>query len=148
MSSETIVLVSDEPLSVDAALAHCDAPGHGAAVLFVGRVRDVNDGRDVQAVSYDVHAALCGHEFAEICREARERWGDDIRLYLAHRQGRLAVGEASVVVGASSRHRDHAFSAGRYLLEQTKRRAPIWKQEHYVDGDSEWLRGHALVPSV
>lgn len=140
--------VLEATISVDDALAHCDAPGHGAALVFVGRVRDINDGRSVRAVSYDVHDALCRREFEAMCAEAQERWGDDLRLFLVHRQGRLEVGEASVVVGASSRHRDHAFSASRYLVEQMKVRAPIWKQEHYVDGDSEWIRGHALVPTT
>ena len=147
--SETIsVAILEGTLSVEEALAHCDAPGHGAAIAFVGRVRDINDGRSVRAVSYDVHEALCRNEFAAMCAEAQERWGDDLRLYLVHRQGRLEVGEASVIAAVSSRHRQHAYDASRYLVEQMKLRAPIWKQEHYVDGDSEWIRGHALVPSV
>ncbi len=148
MGEAVFVGVQVSPLSVEDALAHCDAPGHGAAVSFVGRVRNVNDGRSVRAVTYDVHDALCRREFAAICREALERWGSDLRLWLVHAQGRLEVGQPSVVVAASSAHRDDAFSATRYLVEQMKLRAPVWKQEHYVDGDSAWLAGHALVPSV
>jgi molybdopterin synthase catalytic subunit len=147
-SPTVVVGVFEAPLSVEEALAHCDAADHGAAILFVGRVRNINDGRSVRAVSYDVHEALCRREFTAMCDEAQERWGADLRMWLVHRQGRLEIGEASVVVAVSSRHRDHAFTASRYLVEQMKLRAPIWKQEHYVDGDSEWLRGHALVPSV
>lgn len=140
--------VRAEALSVDAALAHCDAPGHGAAAVFVGRVRDLNDGRAVTAVSYDVHPVLCARTFAAMADEARARWGDDLRAWLEHRHGRLAVGEASVVVAVSSGHRAAAFEALRYLVEAMKRRAPVWKQEHYVDGDSAWLPGHTLVPEA
>jgi molybdopterin synthase catalytic subunit len=134
-------------VSITDAIDHCSAPGHGAAALFVGRVRDLNDGRTVQAVSYDVHEALCRRVFERICHEAVVAWGDDLRLWLVHRRGRLAVGEASVVAAASSRHRDDAFRASRYLVEQMKQRAPIWKQEHYVDGDSAWIAGHPLNPT-
>jgi len=131
-------------LDPGAALAHCSDPGHGAADLFIGRVRDFNQGRKVLAVSYDLQDALCRNIFREIAGEARAEWGDAIRLWLVHRHGRLAVGEASVVAAASSRHRDESFKACRYLVEQMKHRAPIWKQEHYVDGNSEWVKGHAL----
>ncbi len=136
--------VTDRPLDAGAALEFCGAPGHGAADLFIGRVRDLNQGRAVRAVSYDLHAALTRKAFETICAEAREHWGAGIRLWLAHRHGRLAVGEASVVAAASSPHRDEAFRACRYLVEEMKHRAPIWKQEHYVDGDSDWVQGHAL----
>ena len=138
------VEVTDQALDPLAALAHCSAPGHGAANLFIGRVRDLNQGRKVQAVSYDLHAMLCSKVFAEICAEAQQHWGESVHLWLAHRHGRLEVGEASVIAAASSPHRDESFKACRYLIEQMKHRAPIWKQEHYVDGDSEWVKGHAL----
>ena len=134
----------EEALSTEAALAHCSAPGHGAADLFIGRVRDLNQGRKVKAVSYDLHPLLCTNVFREICEEARQEWGKSLHFWLEHRRGRLAVGDASVVVAVSSPHRDESFKACRYLVEQMKVRAPVWKQEHYVDGDSEWVQGHAL----
>jgi molybdopterin synthase catalytic subunit len=107
-------------------------------------VRDHNEGKKVSAVSYDVHAPLAEKTFREIGLEAQERWGHDLRIAIIHRAGRLEVGEASVVVGVGSGHRDEAFQASRYLIEQVKVRSPIWKQEHYADGDSEWLQGHSL----
>lgn len=136
--------VTEDVLSGADALEFCNAPGHGAADLFVGRVRDINQGRSVRGVSYDLHELLCRNVFEEIAREALDQWGQESRLWLVHRRGRLMVGEASVVAAVSSRHRDEAFKACRYLVEQMKHRAPIWKQEHYVDGDSEWVKGHAL----
>ncbi|MFP4208071.1 MAG: molybdenum cofactor biosynthesis protein MoaE [Wenzhouxiangella sp.] len=129
------------------ALTHCASDAHGAADLFIGRVRNLNDGRSVTAVSYDLHPQLCRSIFGEICAEALDQWGKDLNVYLVHRQGRLDVGEASVITAVSSGHRDDSFKACRYLIEQMKVRAPIWKQEHYTDGDSEWIKGHALRTS-
>lgn len=136
--------ITESALDPLAALEHCSADGHGAADLFVGRVRNLNDGRNVVAVSYDLHPVLCRTIFGEICQEAKDQWGPQINVYLVHRLGRLLVGEASVITAVSSAHRDDAFQACRFLIEQMKVRAPIWKQEHYTDGDSEWIKGHAL----
>jgi molybdopterin synthase catalytic subunit len=136
--------VTRERIRHDEVEALLAGPGFGAQLLFWGVVRDRNDGRRVQAVSYDVHAPLAERTFREIGEEARRRFGADLRVVIVHRAGRLAVGEASVVVGVASPHRDAAYDASRFAIEQLKVRSPIWKQEHYVDGDSEWLRGHTL----
>ncbi len=136
--------ISESVLDPLVALDHCAADSHGAADLFIGRVRNLNEGRPVTAVSYDLHPVLCRNVFEKICSEALEQWGEHIHVFLAHRQGRLDVGEASVIAAVSSPHRAHSFEACRYLVEQMKVRAPIWKQEHYVDGDSEWIKGHVL----
>jgi molybdopterin synthase catalytic subunit len=119
-------------------------PGDGAQVVFWGLVRNVNDGRSVVAVTYDVCAPIAEKTFRDIGEEARNRWGEDLRVVIIHRAGRLVVGEASVAIGVGSPHRDEAYQASRYIIEQLKVRSPIWKQEHYVDGDSEWLAGHPL----
>jgi molybdopterin synthase catalytic subunit len=136
--------VVTEPIRHEQVAEELASPGCGAQLLFWGLVRDENDGRRVEAVSYDVHAALAERTFHEIGAEALERFGRDLRLVIVHRCGRLAVGEASVVVGVASAHRDAAYDASRFVIEQLKVRSPIWKQEHYVDGDSAWLRGHTL----
>jgi molybdopterin synthase catalytic subunit len=116
----------------------------GAQVVFWGLVRKLNEGRTVLAVTYDAHAPLAEKTLREIGEEARGRWGADLRVVIMHRTGRLEVGEASVVIGVASPHRDEAYQASRYIIEQIKVRSPIWKQEHYADGDSEWLAGHSL----
>lgn len=138
------VATTTQPLDAAAALEFCSAPGHGAVDLFIGRVRDFNQGKSVLGVSYDLHETLCRNVFQELAEEAADKWGSEIRLWLTHRHGRLDVGDASVIAAASSRHRDEAFRACRQLVEEMKHRAPIWKQEHYTDGDSEWVQGHAL----
>jgi molybdopterin synthase catalytic subunit len=107
-------------------------------------VRNTNHGRQVQAVSYDAHPALAETCFREICQEASGRWGETLQVALIHRVGRLEVGEISVSIAIGLPHRDEAYQASRYVIEELKKRAPIWKKEHYIDGESEWLQGHAL----
>jgi len=131
-------------LDTSEALAFVDAPGNGAGALFVGVVRDWNQGRKVKGVSYDVFAPLAEQSFAEICAEAREKWGEPCRIFVAHGKGRLEVGGLSIVIAAGSPHRGEAFAVCRYVIEEIKSRSPVWKQEHYVDGDSKWVKGHAL----
>lgn len=136
--------VSEKPLSIPNAADFVDAAENGALAMFVGKVRNHNMGKQVNAVSYDVFAPLACNTFRELCTEARQQFGNTIRLYVEHFKGRLEIGGISVIIAAGSPHRDESFKACRYLIEQLKVRAPIWKQEHYVDGDSEWVKGHAL----
>lgn len=136
--------VDTAPLSIEAAVAFVHAPENGAMNMFVGRVRNHNQGRDVMAVSYDAFDALAVTVFEQLCAEAIAQFGPRLRCYIGHHKGRLEIGGISVVIAVGSPHRDEAFRACRFLIEELKVRAPIWKQEHYVDGDSEWVQGHAL----
>ena len=139
-----LVRVSKEPIRHEQVATELGGREDGAQLVFWGLVRDHNDGRSVRAVTYDAHPQLAVRTFREIADEALARWGDDLRVVIIHRTGTLEVGEASVVVGVASAHRDEAYEASRHVIEQLKVRSPIWKQEHYMDGDSEWLRGHSL----
>lgn len=116
----------------------------GGQALFVGRVRRHNHGRDVVAVHYDLFEPLAIAIFDSIARESLVEITPELRIYVAHAHGRLEVGDIAVVVAAGSRHRDEAFRACRAVIEGVKHRAPIWKQEHYVDGCSEWSEGCSL----
>jgi molybdopterin synthase catalytic subunit len=139
-----VAQVVSEPIRTEAVAAELAGAAYGAELLFHGTVRNTNEGRRVVAVSYDVFPPLAERTFREIGEEALARWGPDLRVVVVHRAGRLEVGEVSVTVGVASPHRDEAYLASRYVIEQLKVRSPIWKQEHYADGDSEWLRGHSL----
>lgn len=119
-------------------------PKDGAAVLFLGTVRNRNDGRDVVGVSYDAFVPLAERTLRDIAAELACRLSDPLGLAIAHRTGRLCVGETSVAIVTASAHREEAYFASRYVIEEIKRRLPVWKQEHYVDGDSEWLDGCCL----
>lgn len=138
------VEVSEQPLSIERAVELVNAPENGAVDMFVGRVRNHNLGRAVTAVSYDAFVPLACSIFRQMCEEAIAKFDPRLRCYIAHHKGRLEVGGISVVIAVGSPHRDEAFKACRHLIEELKVRAPIWKQEHYTDGDSEWVKGHAL----
>lgn len=144
MDERIHVALAEAPLSLPAAFAFVEDPAHGAVASFIGRVRDHNEGRVVRGVSYDVHTALALRVFTKIATEARDRWGEGLRIWLEHFKGRLEIGGLSVVIAVSSPHRSEAFLACRYIIEEIKTRSPVWKLEHYSDGESGWVRGHAL----
>lgn len=130
--------ISPEPLQPGAARERVGDEAAGAVVLFVGTVRRRNRDRDVAELTYEAYAEMAAEELARIATEARERHGLE-RVDAVHRVGRLVPGEAAVAVAASSGHREAAFEGTRWLMEELKRRAPIWKHEVYADGSSEWL---------
>lgn len=144
MAGKITVSITDQPLSIQDAHDCVADPGHGAIDSFVGMVRDSNLGRDVAGVSYDVFEALAEKTIYGICEKVCAEYQGKINIYLAHFKGRLDVGGISVIIAVSTPHRAESFAACRTLIEELKHQAPIWKQEHYTDGDSEWVRGHAL----
>lgn len=126
------------PLDVSALLAEAASPRNGAVVLFVGSVREVNEGRAVTGIEYAAYGAMAERELATIVAEAAERFGT-ADIVVEHRIGRLAVGEASVAIATAHPHRGLAYDASRYVIEELKRRVPVWKREEYVDGSREWV---------
>lgn len=144
MSGRIHVAVSEAPLSLPDAFTFAEDPAHGAVTSFIGRVRDHNEGRPVLGVSYDVYGALALRTFEKIAQEAAARWSENLRIWLEHFKGRLDIGGLSVVIVVSSPHRSEACQACRYIIEEIKTRSPVWKLEYYADGDSGWVRGHAL----
>ena len=124
-----------EPDQCRAALAD---PACGGYASFEGWVRDHNDGRRVNRLEYEAFEALAIKEGERIVAAAIERYGVR-RAACVHRVGDLGVGELAVWVGVSAEHRDEAFAACRYIIDEVKHRLPIWKKEHYEDGDSGWV---------
>ena len=107
-------------------------------MTFEGWVRDHNEGRQVLRLGYQAYAPLAQSEAARILAEAREKFAI-IDAHCVHRVGTLEIGELAVWVGVSAAHRDAAFAACRYVIDEVKKRVPIWKNEHYADGESGWL---------
>ncbi|HET9424865.1 MAG TPA: molybdenum cofactor biosynthesis protein MoaE [Gemmatimonadaceae bacterium] len=126
------------PIDTAAVLREVESPAHGASILFVGTVREVNDGRPVQGMDYTAYVAMAEKEMAAIAREAAAKFPESA-VVIVHRIGELAIGEASVAVATAHAHRDAAYGASRYAIEQLKKRVPIWKREHYADGTREWI---------
>ena len=138
-----IAEVSTQPLDVQKAVNIVTDPAHGAIDTFVGVVRNHHEGKAVTGITYDVHTELAGKIFHEICKEAQGAW-PGTRYYVAHYQGELDIGGTSIVIAVSAPHRAESFEACRYVIEEIKKRAPVWKKEHYTDGKSDWLPGHSL----
>lgn len=114
----------------------------GATVLFTGSVRSVNDGRAVTGIEYHAYTAMAEREMAAIVAEAETRWAG-AAVVCEHRIGTLALGEISVAIAVSHAHRGEAYAASRYVIEELKRRVPIWKREHYADGARAWVEAHS-----
>jgi molybdopterin synthase catalytic subunit len=137
--------VTGEPLDAAAISASVSAPDCGAVTSFVGLVRDRNAGRRVLWLDYEAYEPLARATFARIGAEAADHW-PSVRLAIHHRIGRIAIGEASVVIAAASPHRSDAFAACRYAIERVKQIAPIWKHEHFEGGDV-WIEGATADPA-
>jgi molybdopterin synthase catalytic subunit len=130
--------ISEAPIDVVRLQHGLEADAAGAVVYFEGRVRSYNDGRAVNGLSYQAYVELAEAEGRRIVEEARRRF-DVERVSCVHRVGDLALGDVAVWAGVSAGHRAAAFDACRYVIDEVKARVPIWKREHYVEGDSEWL---------
>lgn len=134
----TRVAVTTEAIDTAAVLREVERPGHGAAILFVGTVREVNDGRPVDGMEYTAYVAMAEKEMGAIAQEANEKFSGSF-VVIVHRIGELSIGDASVAIATANAHRDAAYQASRYVIEQLKARVPIWKREHYTDGTREWI---------
>jgi molybdopterin synthase catalytic subunit len=132
--------VTEHPIDPGRMLTGTLSAEDGAALLFWGVVRNVNDGRPVAHLEYSAYARMAEREMLRIADEARERFGTGA-IHVVHRIGRLEIGEASVAIAVASPHRGQAYEASRYVIEALKQRVPVWKREGYVDGDTEWVPG-------
>lgn len=138
--------ITSEPIEPGDVLSRVGAEEDGAVILFLGIVRDHNDGRPVSGIEYRAYREMAEDVLDEIAGEVTERWSTD-RVAVVHRVGTLEVGEASVAIAVSTPHRAEAYEASRYVIEAIKERLPVWKREHYVDGERRWVPGRRPRPS-
>ncbi len=127
-----------DPIDAAALVREVSAPSYGAILLFLGVVREVNDGRGVTGIEYSAYEAMAHRELEAIAAEATDRFVSS-GVVIVHRLGELALEEASVGIAVAHGHRDEAYALSRWVIEELKRRVPIWKREHYVDGTREWV---------
>lgn len=130
--------LSAVPIDATVLLGALTGEGVGAVVSFEGRVRNHSEGRAVCALSYEAYPQLAEAEGLRVVEEAQARF-QITQAICVHRVGALGIGELAVWVGVSAAHRDAAFAACRYVIDEIKSRVPIWKQERYADGEAEWL---------
>ncbi len=126
------------PIDPAVIVAQVGSPLAGAVVLFLGTTREVTDGRRTRSLDYECYPEMAERKLAALEAEARRRW-PLVGCVVLHRLGHLEIGEASVAVAVSSPHRNAAFEAGQWLIDTLKESVPIWKQEHWVDGTSQWV---------
>jgi molybdopterin synthase catalytic subunit len=123
-----LTAITTAPLDHEAIVRALDTTGSGAVAVFLGVVRDHNRGRTVRYLEYEAYEPLALRGLDRIVSESGERW-PAVRVAIHHRIGRIAIGEASVVIAAASPHRADAFAASRYAIERIKQIVPIWKHE-------------------
>ena len=134
----THVAIVNRAIDVAALQAAVAGPSAGAISLFIGTVRDSNAGMPVRGIEYSAYDAMALRELTAIAVEVESQFVG-ARVAVEHRVGALEVGEASVAVAVSHAHRAKAFDGCRQVIEALKKRVPIWKREHYVDGTREWV---------
>lgn len=134
----THAVVGERPIDPARVLAAVASPSHGATVLFLGTVRDHAEGRAVEGLEYSAYEAMAREELARVLGEAADRF-PGTRVAVEHRLGALGPGDISVAVAAAHAHRGAAFDAARYVIDELKARVPIWKREHFTDGERTWV---------
>ena len=130
--------ISDRAIKPDKLREALTDEAAGGYVAFEGWIRNENEGQEVLRLEYEVYAPLAIKEGAKIIQEARAKY-PILHADCVHREGLLEIGECAVWVGVTAAHRDEAFAACRFIIDEVKIRLPVWKKEHYANGDSGWV---------
>ena len=140
-----IIDSKEKKLSIIEAENFISSHDYGASIYFSGTVRNQNDNKSVIGITYDSHDALVINSFQEIYNEADQKLNiKDKSVYIEHAKGYLNLGEISIIIAVACKHRDQAYVLSRYIIEEIKKRSPIWKKEHYKNEESEWLKGNPI----
>ena len=141
-----VVDIKNDKISIDKAENFISSSNFGASIFFTGTVRDVNENKKVIGITYDAHNELVIKSFEEIYQEASEKLKiADKAVFIEHTKGYLSLGDISILIAVACKHRDQAYVLSRYIIEEVKKRSPIWKKEHYEDQTTEWLRGKSII---
>lgn len=139
-----MVELTDKKISIDKILNAVEDHATGGVVLFLGRVRNQVEGREVLRMNYEAYSEMALAKMREIEEEARKQWPIK-KIAMVHRTGQLELGEVSVAIAVASAHRKEAFEACRFAIDTLKETVPIWKKEHFADGE-RWVEGTAPKP--
>ena len=141
-----VVDIKNDKISIDKAENFISSSKFGASVFFTGTVRDVNENKKVIGITYDAHNELVIKSFEEIYQEASEKLKiTDKAVFIEHTKGYLGMGDISILIAVACKHREQAYVLSRYIVEEIKKRSPIWKKEHYEDQTTEWLKGKSII---
>ncbi|MDA9629460.1 molybdenum cofactor biosynthesis protein MoaE [Candidatus Pelagibacter sp.] len=141
-----VIDIKEKKLSILEAENFISSSEFGASIFFSGTVRNKNDNKSVLGITYDSHDALVIKSFEEIYNEADQKLNiKDKAVFIEHAKGYLNLGEVSIIIAVACKHRDEAYVLSRYIIEEIKKRSPIWKKEHYQNNDSTWLKGNPII---
>ena len=117
----------------------------GASIVFYGTVRENNENKNVTGITYDAHDEMVIKSFQEIYNETDEKLNiKEKSVFIEHVKGYVGLGEISIIIAVACPHRAEAYTLSRFIIEEIKKRSPIWKKEHYENEDSEWLKGNPI----
>ena len=141
-----VIDIKEKKLTLSEAEKFVSSSNFGASIYFTGTVRNQNNNKNVIGITYDSHDELVLKSFKEIYNEADEKLKiKDKSVFIEHAKGYLNLEEISIIIAVACKHRDQAYVLSRYIIEEIKKKTPIWKKEHYADNQSEWLKGNPLV---
>ena len=141
-----IVNSKDSKLLITEAENFISSSDFGASIIFTGTVRNQNNNQTVTGITYDSHDELVIKSFKEIYNNADQKLNiKDKSVFIEHAKGYLELGEISIIIAVACKHRDEAYVLSRYIIEEIKKRSPIWKKEHYVNNESAWLKGNPIL---
>ena len=140
-----IIDIKKEKINISTAETFIASSKFGASIFFTGTVRNINENKKVTGMTYDSHDELVIKSFEEIYKEINEKLNiKDKSVFIEHIKGYVKLGEISIIIAVACKHRDQAYNLSRHILEEIKKRSPIWKKEHYENEDSEWLKGNPI----
>jgi len=143
-----VVDIKKRSLKISRAEQFVASSKFGASIFFTGTVRNINENKKVTGITYDSHDDLVIKSFEEICKEADKKlYIKDKAVFIEHAKGYVGLGEISIIIAVACTHRVEAYNLSKYIIEQIKKRSPIWKKEHYENEDSEWLKGNPIQTS-
>ena len=141
-----IIDIKERKISLTEAEKFISSSDYGASIYFTGTVRNQNNNKSVIGITYDSHDALVLKSFKEIYEETDKKLNIQKKaIFIEHAKGYLNLGEISIVIAIACKHRDQAYILSRYVIEEIKKRSPIWKKEHYTNNQSDWLKGNPIV---
>jgi molybdopterin synthase catalytic subunit/adenylyltransferase/sulfurtransferase len=140
-----IIDVKKEKIKISTAESFIASSKFGASIFFTGTVRNINENKKVLGMTYDSHDELVIKSFEEIYNEADKKLKiEDKAVFIEHVKGYVGLGEISIIIAIACKHRDQAYVLSRFIIEEIKKRSPIWKKEHYENNESEWLKGSPI----
>ena len=140
-----IIDIKKEKIKISKAETFIASSKFGASIFFTGTVRDNNENKKVTGITYDAHDELVLKSFNAIYKKANKKLNiKDKAIFIEHIKGYVSLGQISIIIAVACKHRDQAYILSRFVIEEIKKKSPIWKKEHYKNKDSEWLRGKSI----